>query len=156
GICWSLHALESEEGLDLQFEMLQAGERQALDSIIEMMFNRQPIGTPGVKRARVQELAVPRLQKLLKARTLSRDLQGYATYWENFGFMIEEPPANQHWRFGEFQPGMNGRPYRKGFPEWDRTVYEASGDLEPMLKADLVEGRKMLRARLANPENTRP
>lgn len=152
GICWCLHCLESEEGLDLIIEQMVAGQSQALYSLCELMFSRQAIAVPMVQRARIQDLAVPRIQKLLKARTLPNEIHSQAMFNENFRSLVEEFPGDQLWRFGHF----HNHPVRKGFPEWGRTVYEANNDLEPILKADLIEGRKMLVARLAEPFPGKP
>src|SRR5262249_24321811 len=151
GVLVSLHHLESKEGLDLMFQWMNAGRTQAYHGFEEMMFNRHPHGADMVKRAELQELAVPRLKKALQEQTLPKDVHTVAMYYANFRFLAEEPPLDyQGWRNGAGFDSANRCPRRAGFPDWDRLVYESQSDLEPLLKADLIEGRKLLKDRLAN------
>ena len=153
GILVSLHHLESEEGLDLMFEWMKAGRTQAYYSFEEMMFNRhsQGSGTRMVERARLQELAVPRLRKALQDRAFPSDVHNTAMFYANFRFLAEEPPLDyQGWRNGTGFDNANRCPHRDGFPDWQRLEWESKDDLEPFLKADLIEGRKRLKDGLAN------
>jgi hypothetical protein len=150
GVLVSLHHLESEEGLDLMFKWMQAGRDQAYYAFEAMMFNRHPngSGTRMVPRARLQELAVPRMKKALKDRTLPKNVYDVAMFYANFRFMVEEPPANYGgWHTGF---GSSNLPTRAGFPDWQRLEWESQQDLEPILKADLIEGRKRLKDAFAN------
>lgn len=157
GILVSLHHLESEEGLDLMFEWMKEGRVQAYYSFEEMMFNRYPSGaTQMVKRARLQELAVPRLKKALKDRAFPDDVHTVAMFYANFRFLVEEPPPNEISRNGPGFDHVNRCPRRNGFPEWDRLEYESQGDLEQILRADLVEGRKRLSDRMGNAPKAGP
>jgi hypothetical protein len=149
GILVSLHHLESEEGLDLMFEWMEAGREQAYFSFEGMMFLRNPngSGTRMVERARLQELAVPRIQKALRDRTLPQNVRDVAMFYANFRFTVEPPPSG----YSGWHPGFPSShlPVRASFPDWQRLEYESQDDLEPLLKADLVEGRKRLKERLA-------
>jgi hypothetical protein len=114
-----------------------------------MMFDRVGSGRT-VQRARLQELAVPRLKKLLNSRALPKEVFSTAMFWSNFCFLAEEPPFEaRNWQMtnGPSFDAANRCPRRDGFPAWEHV--EAENDLEPILKADLVEGRKRLKDRLA-------
>jgi hypothetical protein len=156
GVLVSLHHLESEEGLDLMFKWMQAGRDQAFYSFQAMMFNRHPngSGTRMVPRARLQELAVPRLKKALKNRTLPKSVYDIAMFYENFRFVVEEPPPN-YWPWRTGSP-ISNLPNRAGFPDWQLVELEARDDLEPILKADLIEGRKRLKDALAKAPKAGP
>src|SRR5262245_27695466 len=144
GVIWGMNALDTKEGLDYLLEQLEAGGPQALESLRAMMHNEQALAVRMVSRARVQELAAPRLQKIIKSGVLSKEQQGYATYREYFRSLVEPVPANElHW-YGVFPHGTN-HPVRKAFAAWDRLVYEANGDPEPLLRFDLVVGRQLIR-----------
>jgi hypothetical protein len=148
GVLVSLHHLESEEGLDLMFKWMHAGREQAYFSFEAMMFNRHPngSGTQMVPRARLQELAVPRLKKALRERAFPQDVHNVAMFYANFRFLAEAPPSEYPgWRTGF--PTSN-LPRRDGFPNWQRLEYESGDDLEPLLRADLIEGRKRLKDRI--------
>src|SRR5262249_16415576 len=123
GILVSLHHLESTEGLDLMFEWMQNGREQAYYAFEAMMFNRHTNGTTRrmVERARLQELAVPRLKKLLKDGSLPKEVHNIAMFYANFRFLVEEPPLDyQGWRVGTGFDNTNRCPRRDGFPDWQR------------------------------------
>jgi hypothetical protein len=149
-VCSALVGLDSEEGLDLMFDWMQGGDIYAYGSLQTMMFDRVGSGRT-VQRARLQDLAVPRLQKLLRNRGLPADVYSQAMFWQNFCFLAQEPPPEARgWQMVNgpaFYPD-NRCPRRDGFPRWDHVQWEAE-DLEPILKADLALGRKLLTERLA-------
>jgi hypothetical protein len=150
-VCGALVGLDSEEGLDLMFEWMQAGDIYAYGSLQTMMFDRVGCGRT-IQRARIQELAVPRLKKLLKSRGLPPDIYSTAMFWQNFCFLVEQPPPEaRNWQMtnGPAFDAANRCPRREGFPKWEHVEAEARDDLEPILKADLVVGRKLLKERVA-------
>jgi hypothetical protein len=151
GVIWGMQALDTKEGLDYLLELLEAGTPHTLESLKTMMYNEQALGVSLVRRAQVQELAAPRLQKIIKSGVLSQEQQGLAMFREYFRSLVEPAAQNElHW-YGQFFPGMN-HPARKKFPEWDRLVYEAHGDPEPLLRADLVAGRQLIQALVRKPD----
>jgi hypothetical protein len=154
-VCGALVGLDSGEGLDLMFEWMHADTYAAgiyaYGSLQTMMFDRVGCGRT-VERARLQELAVPRLKKLLKGRALAKEIHGTAMFWSNFCFLVQEPPPEaRNWQManGPAFDTANRCPRRDGFPQWEHVAAEARDDLEPILKADLVLGRKLLKDRLA-------
>jgi hypothetical protein len=156
-LCGALVDLDSEEGLDLMFEEMHAGDIYAYGSLQRMMFERH--GADMVRRARLQELAVQRLKKLLQNRTLPENIHRTAMFWASFCFLVDEPPNGaQVWAMsnGPAFDAANRCPRRDGLPKWEQVEGEARDDLEPILKADLVLGRKLLKDRLARAPRPRP
>jgi hypothetical protein len=151
GVVWGMHNLDSEAGLDYLFELLLADTPQSLESFRAMMHNEQMIAVPMVRRARVQELAVPRLQKILKDGSLSTEQKRWARFREYFHYLTNPLGSNEIAAGPQFYRGQN-HPAPKSFPDWDRLVYESQNDPEHLLKADLVEGRKLLRALASKPD----
>jgi HEAT repeat protein len=152
-VIWGMNALDTKEGLDYLLELLEAGGPQALESLKAMMYNEQALAVRMVNRARIQEMAAPRLQKIIKSGVLSKEQQGFAMFREYFRSLVEKVPDNElHW-FGVMPHGMN-HPAKKTFPDWNRLVYEANGDPEKLLNADLVVGRQLIRNLISKPDLT--
>jgi hypothetical protein len=164
-LCCALTELESEEGLDLMFEWMHSGNIigiYAYGALQRVCFDRlgpypngaqilQRQSEDMVQRAKMQDLALPRMKKLLKNQALPVNVYQSAMMWPNFSFVVEEPPNGaQIWPLNNGL-GFNANrcPSRNGFPKWEQVVLEAQNDVEPVLKADLIEGRKLLKDRLA-------
>src|SRR5262249_30675035 len=151
GFVWGMHNLDTEEGLDYLFELLLADAPQSLESFRALMHNEQTIAVPMVRRARVQDLAVPRLQKILKDGSLSAEQKRWARFREYFHYLTHPVGPNEIAYGPRFFRGQN-HPEPKVFPDWDRLVYHAHHNPEPLLKADLVEGPKLPRALPPRPD----
>jgi hypothetical protein len=152
--------LESEEGLDLMFDRTAAGDIYAYGALQRVCFDRlgphpngpqflQRQSQDMVQRAKMQDLVLSRMKKLLKNRALPDNIHSSAMMWPNFCFVVEEPPKGaQIWPLnnGFGFDTANRCPRRDGFPE---NLDWTQDDLEPLFKADLVLGRKLLNDRLA-------
>jgi HEAT repeat protein len=167
-IIHALPDLESEDGLKLLFRYLQGGGNDAetaLDSVVRLMYperDHTPQITHRAKRmpsarwAKVQDLAVPLLQKLLKEKVLPGDVQQRALWGQNFIYLVDEA---KYYVLPQQFIGIdtNGAPRQKKVPaEMGDWGPEAGFEIDKALRDDIVTGRKMLAEALGRKDQLKP
>jgi hypothetical protein len=162
-IIHALPDLESEDGLKLLFAHLEGGghyAESALDAVIRLMYperehhrgiSHRAKRMPGPRWARMQDLAVPRLQKLLKDKTLPGDLHQRALWGENFIRLVDDAQFYAH---QAHFTGIttHGAPTQKTLPA-QMVSYAGQGagfEIDLALRNDIVTGRARLREALAS------
>src|SRR5262249_11670016 len=103
----ALPDLESEDGLKLLFAHLEGGNNaeSALDAVIRLMYperdhhpgiSHRAKRMPGPRWAKMQDLAVPRLQTLLKDKSLPGEVHQRAMWGENFVRLVDDTQFYAH------------------------------------------------------------
>jgi hypothetical protein len=151
-IIHALPYLESEDGLKLLFDHLEGQDAEpALDALIDLMYpERYSKRGASIPWAKMQDLAVERLKKVLKEKRLLGEARQRALWNENFIGLVDEGSFNGVLqRFVGIDQG--GQPRHKTLPAqmMDYAGQEIGFGIDMALRNDIVVGRKKLAEALA-------
>jgi len=152
----ALPDLESEDGLDLIFEHIRgsAVPDATLNALMGVMFpNRDDKRLASIRMAKIQDLAVARIRKMLKNREIGGDAYQQAMFNGNFLLLVERPKGFFHNPQGNPLLPLEGGPLLKTLPAQDPfPQQQVSDNVQRALKNDIVSGRKLLKEALAGKE----